>query len=163
MLYKIQKKRQIALLADTFIASYLSAGALSALYYADRLNQLPIGVIGIAAGTVVLPEMASRIAARDEAGHPLRFLEISRDQITCDSGCAYLEEFAADIPENELRTNPEGLRVIFSAGSGEEKTLIVSGGQITAQLAVVEARRNPPQPAAALAAPAASPPSSAHQ
>jgi putative peptidoglycan lipid II flippase len=59
---------QIALFADTIIASFLSAGALSALYYADRLNQLPIGVIGIAAGTVVLPEMASCIAAGDEAG-----------------------------------------------------------------------------------------------
>jgi putative peptidoglycan lipid II flippase len=59
---------QIALFADTIIASFLSAGALSALYYADRLNQLPIGVVGIAAGTVVLPEMASRIAAGDEQG-----------------------------------------------------------------------------------------------
>jgi putative peptidoglycan lipid II flippase len=59
---------QIALFADTIIASFLSAGALSALYYADRLNQLPIGVIGIAVGTVLLPEMASRIAAGDEAG-----------------------------------------------------------------------------------------------
>jgi len=59
---------QIALFADTIIASFLSAGALSALYYADRLNQLPIGVIGIAVGTVLLPEMANRIAAGDEAG-----------------------------------------------------------------------------------------------
>jgi putative peptidoglycan lipid II flippase len=59
---------QIALFADTIIASFLSAGALSALYYADRLNQLPIGVIGIAAGTVLLPEMAQRIAAGDERG-----------------------------------------------------------------------------------------------
>ncbi len=59
---------QIALFADTIIASFLAAGALSALYYADRLNQLPIGVIGIAAGTVLLPEMASRIARGDEAG-----------------------------------------------------------------------------------------------
>ena len=59
---------QIALFADTIIASFLTAGALSALYYADRLNQLPIGVIGIAVGTVLLPEMASRIAQRDEAG-----------------------------------------------------------------------------------------------
>jgi putative peptidoglycan lipid II flippase len=58
---------QIALFADTIIASFLAAGALSALYYADRLNQLPIGVIGIAIGTVLLPEMASRIAAEDEA------------------------------------------------------------------------------------------------
>jgi putative peptidoglycan lipid II flippase len=59
---------QIALFADTIIATLLPAGALSALYYADRLNQLPIGVIGIAAGTVVLPEMASRLAAGDEVG-----------------------------------------------------------------------------------------------
>ncbi|HEX4827021.1 MAG TPA: murein biosynthesis integral membrane protein MurJ [Xanthobacteraceae bacterium] len=59
---------QIALFADTIIASFLAAGAISALYYADRLNQLPIGVIGIVVGTVLLPEMASRIAAGDEAG-----------------------------------------------------------------------------------------------
>jgi putative peptidoglycan lipid II flippase len=57
---------QLALFADTIIASFLPAGAISALYYADRLNQLPIGVIGIAAGTVVLPEMSRRIAAGDE-------------------------------------------------------------------------------------------------
>ena len=59
---------QIALFADTIIASFLATGALSALYYADRLNQLPIGVIGIAAGTVLLPEMARRITAGDESG-----------------------------------------------------------------------------------------------
>jgi len=59
---------QLALFADTIIASFLATGAVSALYYADRINQLPIGVIGIAAGTVVLPEMARRIAAGDEAG-----------------------------------------------------------------------------------------------
>jgi putative peptidoglycan lipid II flippase len=36
---------QIALFADTIIASLLATGALSSLYYADRINQLPIGVI----------------------------------------------------------------------------------------------------------------------
>jgi putative peptidoglycan lipid II flippase len=59
---------QLALFADTFIASFLPAGALSALYYADRLNQLPIGVIGIAVGTVLLPEMANRLATGDDKG-----------------------------------------------------------------------------------------------
>ena len=59
---------QVALFADTIIATFLSAGALSALYYADRLNQLPIGVIGIAIGTVLLPEMARRLAANDVEG-----------------------------------------------------------------------------------------------
>jgi len=59
---------QLALFADTIIASLLAAGAISALYYADRLYQLPGGVIGIAVGTVLLPEMARRIASGDEAG-----------------------------------------------------------------------------------------------
>ena len=59
---------QLALFADTIIASFLPTGAISALYYADRLNQLPIGVIGIAIGTVLLPDMSRRIAAGDEEG-----------------------------------------------------------------------------------------------
>jgi putative peptidoglycan lipid II flippase len=59
---------QVALFADTIIATFLPAGALSALYYADRLNQLPIGVIGIAIGTVLLPEMSRRLTSNDQAG-----------------------------------------------------------------------------------------------
>jgi putative peptidoglycan lipid II flippase len=59
---------QVAMFADTIIATFLPAGALSALYYADRLNQLPIGVIGIAIGTVLLPEMSRRITAGDHVG-----------------------------------------------------------------------------------------------
>lgn len=57
---------QIALFADTIIATFLPAGALPALYYADRINQLPVGVVGIAVGTVLLPEMSRRLAARDD-------------------------------------------------------------------------------------------------
>jgi putative peptidoglycan lipid II flippase len=59
---------QVALFADTIIATFLPAGALSALYYADRLNQLPIGVIGIAIGTVLLPEMSRRLTSEDHVG-----------------------------------------------------------------------------------------------
>jgi putative peptidoglycan lipid II flippase len=59
---------QVALFADTIIATFLPAGALSALYYADRLNQLPIGVIGIAIGTVLLPEMSRLLTSDDHAG-----------------------------------------------------------------------------------------------
>lgn len=59
---------QIAIFADTIIASMLPTGGLSSIYYADRLYQLPIGVIGIAAGTVLLPEMTRQIAGgRPEA------------------------------------------------------------------------------------------------
>src|SRR3974390_1592326 len=59
---------QVAMFADTIIATFLPAGALSALYYADRLNQLPIGVIGIAVGTVLLPEMSRQLTADDHEG-----------------------------------------------------------------------------------------------
>jgi putative peptidoglycan lipid II flippase len=59
---------QLAMFADTIIASFLPTGAVSSLYYADRLYQLPVGVIGIAAGTVLLPEMSRRIAVGDVAG-----------------------------------------------------------------------------------------------
>ena len=59
---------QIAMFADTIIASMLPTGGVSSIYYADRMYQLPLGVIGIAAGTVLLPEMSRRIAAGDEGG-----------------------------------------------------------------------------------------------
>src|ERR1700745_2358317 len=59
---------QVAVFADTIIATFLPAGALSALYYAERLYQLPIGVIGIAIGTVLLPERARRVSVDDHAG-----------------------------------------------------------------------------------------------
>ncbi|HYH18376.1 MAG TPA: murein biosynthesis integral membrane protein MurJ [Azospirillum sp.] len=59
---------QINMFVDTLIASLLPTGAVSYLYYADRLNQLPLGVIGIAVGTVLLPEMARRIKGGDAAG-----------------------------------------------------------------------------------------------
>ena len=57
---------QIAMLADTIIVTFLPTGGASALYYADRLYQLPVGVIGIAVGTVLLPEMSRFIAAGNE-------------------------------------------------------------------------------------------------
>jgi len=59
---------ELALFADTIIATFLPRGALSALYYADRVHQLPIGVVGIAVGIVLLPEMSRRVAAGDAAG-----------------------------------------------------------------------------------------------
>lgn len=59
---------QIALFADTIIASLLPAGAYASLYYAERLYQLPIGVIAIGVGTVLLPTMSRLLAAGNEAG-----------------------------------------------------------------------------------------------
>src|SRR5579862_1769661 len=58
----------IAPFIDTIIASLLPVGSRTALYYADRINQLPLGVLGIALGVVLLPEMSSRLALGDRAG-----------------------------------------------------------------------------------------------
>ncbi len=56
---------QMSLFFDTLIASFLPTGAVSYLYYADRINQLPLGVIGIAVGTVLLPELSRHLHRED--------------------------------------------------------------------------------------------------
>jgi putative peptidoglycan lipid II flippase len=58
----------IAPFIDTILASLLPTGSRTALYYADRINQLPLGVLGVALGTVLLPEMSTRLAVDDRAG-----------------------------------------------------------------------------------------------
>jgi putative peptidoglycan lipid II flippase len=58
---------QIALFADTILVSFLAVGEPTSLYYADRVNQLPIGVIGVALGTVLLPELSQALAAGQDA------------------------------------------------------------------------------------------------
>lgn len=59
---------QIAMFADTIIGSLLPTGGLSSIYYADRLYLLPVGLVGVAAGTVLLPEMSRCFAREDWAG-----------------------------------------------------------------------------------------------
>ncbi|HYC03432.1 MAG TPA: murein biosynthesis integral membrane protein MurJ [Azospirillaceae bacterium] len=56
---------QVNLVIGTHVASLLPAGAISYLYYADRLNQLPLGVIGIAIGTALLPTLSRHVEAGD--------------------------------------------------------------------------------------------------
>jgi putative peptidoglycan lipid II flippase len=61
---------QINLLADVVIASFLPQGSISFLYFADRVNQLPLGVIGVAVGTALLPALSRQLAAGEtDAAH----------------------------------------------------------------------------------------------
>jgi putative peptidoglycan lipid II flippase len=53
---------QLNLAVDAFIAGLLPAGTVSVLYYADRINQLPLGVIGAAVGTALLPTLSRQVA-----------------------------------------------------------------------------------------------------
>ena len=52
---------QLNLTVDTLIATWLPPGSLSLMYFADRLNQLPLGVLGNAAGTTMLPLLTRQI------------------------------------------------------------------------------------------------------
>ncbi|WP_435166492.1 murein biosynthesis integral membrane protein MurJ [Falsirhodobacter sp. 1013] len=58
---------QINLLVGRQVASF-TEGAVGWLSYADRLYQLPLGVVGIAIGTVLLPELSRRLRAGDHEG-----------------------------------------------------------------------------------------------
>ncbi len=56
---------QINIMIGTIIAS-MQAGAVSYLYYADRLYQLPLGIVGIAMGVVLLPELSKQLSKGDK-------------------------------------------------------------------------------------------------
>ncbi|HYC64363.1 MAG TPA: murein biosynthesis integral membrane protein MurJ [Reyranellaceae bacterium] len=58
--------QQISLMLDVVWASLMPAGAIAALYYADRLAQLPLGVAGVAIGTALLPLLARNLRSGDE-------------------------------------------------------------------------------------------------
>ncbi len=61
---------QVNLLVGTFIASLAPQGTISLLYYADRVNQLPLGIIGVAIGTALVPVLSRQLRAGDlDAAH----------------------------------------------------------------------------------------------
>lgn len=56
---------QVNLLFGTLIASFLASGSVSWLYYSDRLVEFPLGVLGVAVSSVILPSLAKNHAAED--------------------------------------------------------------------------------------------------
>lgn len=71
---------QINLFLDTLFVSFLATGAVSWLYYANRLYQLPVGIIGAAIGTALLPILTRHLKSGDfeQAKHSLnRALEVA--------------------------------------------------------------------------------------
>lgn len=59
---------QINIAVSTILASLLPTGSVSWLFYADRLNQLPLGIIGIAIATTLLPVLSRRVQSNDVDG-----------------------------------------------------------------------------------------------
>jgi putative peptidoglycan lipid II flippase len=108
---------QINLFIGQIIAS-TKAGAIAALQYADRIYQLPLGVVGIAIGVVLLPELSRTL----RAGH---FREAAHTQNRALEFALFLSLPAAAA----LTVIPEAIvRVLFERGAfGPETTHIVSG------------------------------------
>lgn len=95
--------------------------------------------------------------ARDAQGQALRFVAISKNEITCERTCSYAEEFAASFPETRLRQSLGGMGIIFTARSGAEKTMAVSGDLIQKQLTAVDESRAALPRVTAVVAPPPSP------
>ncbi len=60
---------QINLMLDTIFASFLAVGSVSWLYYSDRLMQFPLGMFGAAIGTVILPSLSRKHAAKSDQAY----------------------------------------------------------------------------------------------
>lgn len=106
---------QISILIDTQFVSYLAAGSMAHLNYADRLNQLPLGIIGTALGTAILPSISKYV----DQGRPEEAQRIQNQAV--DMGM--------------LLTLPAA--VAFAAAGVPLVTALFRGGEFTAQDAVI--------------------------
>jgi len=109
----------------------------------------------------------------DTANTKLNLVPISRNQITCELGCSFADEFAAELPEAYLRGHKDGFAVTFISSNGKTLAVKVPADMVTAELNAVDAVKdvaakaaaNPPRapaapttvPAAAAATPAPAP------
>ncbi|MBV9552312.1 MAG: hypothetical protein JO032_05910 [Alphaproteobacteria bacterium] len=77
----------------------------------------------------------------DRDNKPLRFVAISRNEISCESGCSYADEFGAALPEDYLRAHREGFSVVFTADGGKSFPIAVPANLVAAELAAVDTVR----------------------
>ena len=93
---------------------------------------------------------------RDQDNKALRFIAISRNEITCEQGCSYADEFAAALPEDYLRAHRGGMTITFTSSDGKKLPIAVPANLVVAELDAVDTVRaleakaaaNPPAAAA---------------
>jgi hypothetical protein len=79
--------------------------------------------------------------AQDGDGRPLHFIAIGHNEISCDGGCAYADEFAAELPDDYLRAHQAGFAVTFTAPGGKKLAVTVPPNLVIAELRAVDAVR----------------------
>lgn len=106
---------QLSILIDTQFVSYLPEGSMAHLNYADRLNQLPLGIIGTALGTAILPTISKFV----DQGNP--------------DAANKVQNQALDLAM--LLTLPAA--IAFAVAGVPLVTALFQGGEFTAQDAIV--------------------------
>lgn len=116
---------QVNTLVDTILASLIGPGAVTYLYFADRLNQLPLGVVGIAMGTALLPALSTALSTgkTDEAGR-LQNRGIELAMLLTLPAAAGLIVLAGPI-----------VSVLFARGAFTEADAVATGWALTAYAA----------------------------
>lgn len=74
---------QINMMVDTILVSLVGTGAISWLYYANRLQQLPLGVVGAAIGVALLPILSRQLKAGDDGEAKKRRIRRSNTGCCC--------------------------------------------------------------------------------
>lgn len=75
----------------------------------------------------------------DTANAKLKFIPISRNQISCEQGCSFADEFAAELPEDYLRGHPGGFAVTFTSANGKTLGIDVRPELVAAEINAVDA------------------------
>ena len=108
---------QINLLVDTILASFLVTGSVSWLYFADRLVEFPLGIFGVALGTVILPRLSSEHAANA----PERF------STTLDWALRWLVLIALPATVGLMMLAPPMMATLFQYGAFGEADVLAAG------------------------------------
>jgi len=108
--------REINLIADALMASFLPIGSITALGYGNRLMQLPLGIFAISASTAVLP-MYSRLVSRKE------YAELSRGMRFTTLNLAYI---MLPVSTLILILAPDFVDILFNQGAFDNKAALMT-------------------------------------
>jgi putative peptidoglycan lipid II flippase len=101
--------RQVSMLIDTVIASFLKAGAISYLYYANRFVQLPLGMFAIGLSQVLLPRLSKRSGGEFREELKTGILLCSAVIVPSAVGLMFLGKAIVDLVYNHGAFNDENL------------------------------------------------------
>ncbi len=115
---------QLNLFVSTVLASFLATGAISYLYYSDRLLEFPIGIFAVAVSTVILPALSKAHAAAD----PERYTR------TLDWGVRLVLLLGVPSMCGIIALREPMLRVIFMRGAFTGENVLLSAASLLASV-----------------------------